>query len=340
VSIATDSAGNIFFGDSLDYIISKIDTNGILTIIAGSGVVGEFADGPALSSPIPTNLRNISVDKTTGDIYVCAETQIAKLTPSVVGYTLSVIMTNSVFPNLPSGSPPGFASLVFDPTTGYFYAISQNTRKIYRIRIQTGSFISTDFSLSNIVYCLAITVDSSGNVYALDWGPGDEGDQNKIVIFDRNGQVISRIERIFGASRNSKLAIFNIAVGSSDDIYVTEPTVSVIQKIDKDRNIRLIAGDGSQPPYSGDGGDPVFSNLNIPLGVAVDSKSNLLICDSLNARIRKITPAATTTTDKTNYNPPWFTPLDYKQLCNCKLVADNNSKNMTSITTIIYDGNT
>ena len=57
----------------------------------------------------------------------------------------------------------------------------------------------------------------------------------------------------------------------------------------------MLAGNGLQG-YSGDGGAATNASLNLPQGVAFDSKGNLYIADTFNNRIRKVTPDGVFTT--------------------------------------------
>jgi trimeric autotransporter adhesin len=59
-AVTVDPAGNIYISDENNYRIRKVDTNGIITTIAGTGVNGYTADGlPAASSAI-ANPRQMS----------------------------------------------------------------------------------------------------------------------------------------------------------------------------------------------------------------------------------------------------------------------------------------
>jgi hypothetical protein len=49
--MAQDAAGNVYFADSDDYRIRKVDTNGIISTVAGNGIEGYSGDGgPAIAA--------------------------------------------------------------------------------------------------------------------------------------------------------------------------------------------------------------------------------------------------------------------------------------------------
>ena len=55
--------------------------------------------------------------------------------------------------------------------------------------------------------------------------------------------------------------------------------------------------------FSGDGGLSTSAQLNTPWGVAVDAVGNIIIADSLNNRIRKVTAESSGPTQITFTNP-------------------------------------
>jgi hypothetical protein len=135
-----------------------------------------------------------------------------------------------------------------------------------------------------------------------------------------------------------------IAIGPDENVYVSNAITGInfnkVQVIDRENLSRTtVVGGGPLPLFSGDGGLASQSNLNSPAGIAFDSNSNLFICDQLNYRIRKVTPfTSTTIPGKTTYNPPWFTPVEYRELCDCKLLTPTPAASAPVETAIIYDG--
>ena len=78
-----------------------------------------------------------------------------------------------------------------------------------------------------------------------------------------------------------------VAVDSLGDLYIADAGNHRIRKVSLSGVISTVAGTGTGG-FSGDGGAADKSELNNPVGVAVDSLGNLYIADSGNHRIRKV----------------------------------------------------
>jgi sugar lactone lactonase YvrE len=88
---------------------------------------------------------------------------------------------------------------------------------------------------------------------------------------------------------------FGIAVSSTGIVYIADSYNHRIRRIALDGTIATVAGTG-QEGFSGDGGPAVSAILDTPYDVKIDDQGNLIVSDSFNFRIRKITPSGTITT--------------------------------------------
>lgn len=81
--IAFDSAGNLYFADSNNHRIRRVDRNGIITTVAGTGVAGFSGDGGAgtraqLQWPFGLAMAP-------GDLLYIAESSCSCMTPTTPG---------------------------------------------------------------------------------------------------------------------------------------------------------------------------------------------------------------------------------------------------------------
>jgi M6 family metalloprotease-like protein len=83
-----------------------------------------------------------------------------------------------------------------------------------------------------------------------------------------------------------------IAVDANGNLYIADSYDQRIRRVDRNGTITTIAGTGTAG-YSGDGQAAVKAQLNYPNGIAVDAAGNVLIVDSGNYVLRRITPDGT-----------------------------------------------
>ena len=86
-----------------------------------------------------------------------------------------------------------------------------------------------------------------------------------------------------------------VAVDGSGNVFVVDSTNSVIRKVSSNGIITTFAGNGLYG-FSGDGGPATAARLFRPSGVAVDAFGDVLIADTDNNRIRKVSPGGMITT--------------------------------------------
>lgn len=189
-SIVEDSNGNLFICDQSNHKIRKVDTNGIVSTFAGSGV-GGFQDGVGIAARFyyPDEIA-IDNDDT---IYVADyyNHKIRKITPTGVVSTLagSVIGDADGIGNLAKFNSPTGVCL---DALGNIIVTDYGNHKIKKI-LPSGQVVTIagngsgdingEVSIAKFRNPTISTVDPSGAIFVTDYG------NNKIKIIDATGTV-------------------------------------------------------------------------------------------------------------------------------------------------------
>jgi sugar lactone lactonase YvrE len=151
-----------------------------------------------------------------------------------------------------------------------------------------------------------IAVDASGNLFIADT------DNNRIRKVSASG-VISSVAGngnagFSGDGGEATAASLNqprgVAVDSSGNLFIADASNSLIRKLSPNGIISTVAGDGnaftctssSCTPAHGDGGPATSAGLLFPDGVIADAYGDLFIADTVNERVRKVSPNGIITT--------------------------------------------
>ncbi len=287
--LCVDSMGNIFVADESNHKIRKISSDGVVSTFAGS--TSGFMDG------IGTNAKflgpsGVCVDNA-DNIYVADRYnhKIRKITPT--GVVSTVAGSSQGFLN---GSPTvakfNFPSALCVDNLGNIFVADRDNHRIRKI---SSSGAVTTFAGSTQGYLdgisisakfnrpLGICLDPSGNIFIADIE--NEG----IRKITSDGTVSTFAGTIYGFNDGNGInAQFHRPLGicsdSSGNLYVSQ--ISNIRKITPPADVTTIAGDTGNG--SGDG-DALTAQFNTPGGIAIDGGGNILVADTANHRIRKIT---------------------------------------------------
>lgn len=246
--MALDAAGNIYVADTYNNRIKKIDTNGVITTIAGNGGSGSN----------PTDYSDIRVVATESRLYwpmdVCVDGSgnvyfIDLEAEGEEGYIRKI-------------SPDGMLS---NPLGNYTFENEDE-----RIRRPEGITLDNN---GNILiadkdrHCIRM-LDTAGvlTTIAGTGSPGYSGD---------NGSCL----------RAELKRPTDVKVDLKGNVYILDRGNYVVRRIDIDGTINTIAGTGYSGT-SGDGGPAIAANLNYPTEIELDPQGNLYILE--NAGIRKV----------------------------------------------------
>jgi streptogramin lyase len=311
--IAVDGSGDVYIADSGNEKIRKIDSAGLVTTCEPSGPeripVNGFIN---MDNPLPRDRNKVEVGpELKGKPYGIVVTpkgylvvsmllanQLAVITPhgdSSVHFTWSgtIAMGEGEMPRLDHFQPSGVA---VDRSGNLYIADSLNDvihvwDPARQMSILAGSLGVTGVTNGPVSYARfnhpqGVAVDRSGNVYIADSG------NNLIREITHDGAVTT----LAGSGSSGSSDGFGadssfddpggIVVDSKGNIYVADKGNNKIRKITPDGQVTTLAGSGSPGSENGKGPSATF---NGPSDVAVDGEGNVLVADSNNNLIRKIT---------------------------------------------------
>jgi sugar lactone lactonase YvrE len=238
--LALDGAGNIYIVDNGNNRIRKVNTNGIISTVAGGGSKGLGDGGPADSAQL-SNPTGITLDGA-GNLYIAdfGDNLVRKV--SIKGIISTVAGGGNK--GLGDGGSADSA-ILYDPSgvavdaSGNIYIASAYGNRIRKVN--TSGIIST--------------IAGDGNPS----NPGYSGDG--------------------GPAINAELsAPLDVKVDGSGNIYIADANNYCIRKINTSGIISTYAGNGIGG-YSGEGGLATDAKIGYIPAIALDSYGNLYIAD-------------------------------------------------------------
>lgn len=263
--VATDSSGNLYISDTWNSRIRKINAaSGVISTIAGDGIVGFTPDGVLATSSHLNNVLGLKVDAA-GNVYFAdsGNNRIRKI-DAVTGI-VTTITGNGAAGFTGDGGPASDAELnfpvqiAFDSAGNLYIADYQNFR-VRRVDAKTGTIA---------------TIAGNGTSFF----PTDGGPATNSAISGMQSLILDSSGALFITDLgNARIRVVNV---STSPINVAGITV-------QPGNIDSIAGIGTSG-YKGDGGLATSAQVDGPTGLSFDPVGNLVFADHFNEVIRLIT---------------------------------------------------
>jgi sugar lactone lactonase YvrE len=246
--IAADAAGNVYIADQNNSRVRRVGTDGIIKTIAGDGRLGVAGDGGAAVSAAVGLPSAVALDAA-GNLYISQQSS----------HVIRRVSTSGIITTIAGIGTPGFSG-DGGPATQ-----------------------------ARLNFPIGIASDSAGNVYVAEQSNNRVrriGVDGIITTVIGNGSLGSTGDG--GPATDATMSSpFGVAVDRTGNVYVTDSRNNRIRRVGRDGVIVTVAGNGV-PGFSGDGGPPTGAQLQGPHGVVVDADGTVLIADTANDRIRRV----------------------------------------------------
>lgn len=304
--VAVDGSGNVFIADHNNHRIRKVNSNGIITTVAGNGIDGFSGDGGLATEASLSHPYGVDVDNS-GNIFISdyGNHRIRKVDPNGVITTVAGSGTYGYC----GDDGPAIEACIFFPHDlavdrfGNIFIVDYGNHRIRKVA--PNGVITTVAGNGNYGYCgdggpateacldfpFGVDADGTGSIFIADYG------NHRIRMVDSLGIITtvagngkSGFTGDYGPATKARLhSPSGVSVDGLGNIFISDHNNHRIRKVDKRGIITTMAGNGDYG-FGGDNSTATAANLYYPLGLSVDSIGNVFIADSRNYRIRKVGP--------------------------------------------------
>ncbi len=250
--VCFDRAGNLFFSDTFNNRIRRVDGRGILTTVAGIGEKTYSGDGGPSTQAALSEPYGVVVDRA-GNLYIADRLNRRVRRIDAASGIITTLAGTGEAAYSGDGGPADRASLAepnglafnLDETLLYITDVADNRVRVVDLKSGTiGTFAGTG------------AAEHSG-----DGGPAIAAGT-------------------FGARA--------VKVGPDGTVYILERQGSSLRAVDPKTGIIATVAGTTARGYSGDGGPALQAVFDAPKEMAIDRDGSLLIVDTENHAIRRI----------------------------------------------------
>jgi DNA-binding beta-propeller fold protein YncE len=246
-----DGAGNIYVAGNHQPQISMIDGNGVVHIVAGLDAAGFAGDGGSARQALMDGPCGVAVASQGFPIYI-ADTN---------NHRIRMIGADGRITTIAGTGEAGFSG---DGGP----AVHAAFRHPYRVRFD----------------------EPTGNLYVCDT------ENHAVRVLDRAGLVFtvagsgeSGYSGDGGLATGARLSLpYDAVLGPDGALYIADTGNSRVRRVDQEGTITTIAGSG-RAGFSGDGASARTAELDHPSALIFDDQGDILVSDTYNNRVRRIT---------------------------------------------------
>jgi hypothetical protein len=307
--LALDGAGNLFVADQGNFRIRKIDVNGIVTTVAGTGVAGNAGDGgPAVNAQLHAP-NSLALDAR-GNLYIGDEIYTAPGSlPS--GARVRKVSPDGIISQVAAGTPVESAGGVAVDPNGNLFIADAGANVVWKISPDGTGVIAAGGGTAwpgdgksatqvRLIRPQYLAFDSIGDLIIGELGQIPPGGYYPVVI---GVSLSGGVSTVAGGGQVGPGNVPTPAIPLQGLTGIAAPGRGGVLIADgkqvftvSGRGVSLDAGGASDPGTEGNGGLAVHAQLRLPgqagIGllpcVAVDSGGNIYISENSTNRVRKV----------------------------------------------------
>lgn len=311
-AIVFDKTGNMYIADSTNHRVRKVDVNGVITTIAGTGTDGYSGDGgPAVTAQLRCP-KALALDSN-GDLFIADLLSYCIRKVDARGKISTVAGTGYSGYSGDNGAAicaqfTGIFGLTFDSKDNLYVADFMRIRKV-----DSSGIISTIAGSGYFDHSgdggLAINADVGA-----PWGLTIKNN-NDLYFTDNGNNCVRKIDSCGMISTVAGIGMPNVGGYSGDggpstsarlhspqavifdktgNMYIADSSNNCIRKVDGTGIISTVVG--------GDNGNAEVASLFRPCALAFDPSGNMYIADGANHCIRKVVWAVQGASEKPDQN--------------------------------------
>jgi DNA-binding beta-propeller fold protein YncE len=251
--VAFDSAGNLFFSDTFNHRIRRVDAgSGAITTVAGNGEAGYAGDGGPAVRALLNEPYGLAIDRA-ANIFVADRLNRRIRRIDAANGSITTLAGTGEAAYSGDGGPAARAGLG-EPNG---LALDTDQRHLYIADVADHRVRIVDLSSGTIATFAGTGQPEHG---------GDDGP--------------AAAARIFGARA--------VKLGPDGTVYILERQGSSLRAVDAATGIIATIAGTTGRGYSGDGGPALAAVFDAPKEMAIDRDGSLLIVDTENHAIRRI----------------------------------------------------
>ncbi len=313
-NMAMDQAGTLYFVEPFLYRVRAITAAGKIAPFAGTGTSGGSGD-QGLASSANLNVQGVAMDRNNNVLIADGSNNRVRIVTAADGI-INTLAGNGIS----SFSPHGLAL-----NNGFLYFSDTNNNRIRRYNLNTQEIaLVAGNGIASYAGDTASTDRPANGGKVINGALSASINGPRAVAFDKNGNLFiadtgnNRIREVFAADQDMTTVAGTgtpstsgdggvavnatlhtpggVVVDGSGNIFISEQAGNVIRQVNTNGVISTVAGTGTAGPPGAETGVALNQNLSGPQGLALDSTGALLIADSGNNRIRRLTSDGIITT--------------------------------------------